>query len=139
MSAHVLVVDDNADNRKLLAWLLEDEDMTWVEVETAEDALACLEEARFDAVLMDVSLPGMSGAEATMLLRKQERYATLPIIAVTAHAIKGEAERILASGVSALVTKPIDEERLIELLHQLIDSTSEQRSGEPHAQDPLRR
>ena len=125
MHEHILIVDDNADNRKLLAWLLEDEDMTFDEAETAEQAIDFLERRNFDAVLMDISLPGMSGAEATALLRKRERFVHLPIVAVTAHAIKGEAEKILASGVSALVTKPIDEEHLIQVLRDLVARNQE--------------
>jgi len=121
MSKHILIVDDNADNRKLLAWLLEDEEMSWAEAETAEAALEAIEEGRFDAVLMDVSLPGMSGTEATERLRRDPRYAKLPIIAVTAHAIKGESEKIMASGVDAIVTKPVDEEKLIALLRDILD------------------
>ena len=120
MAAHVLIVDDNADNRKLLVWLLEDHGMSSEEADSAEMALDMLQDRSFDAILMDISLPGMSGSEATMLLRRQPAYATLPIIAVTAHAIKGEAEKIMNSGVSALVTKPVDEDQLMDVLTKLL-------------------
>ena len=81
---------------------------------SAEEALLALERRPFDLVLMDISLPGMDGTEATRRLRAQPRFAGLPIIAVTAHAVRGEAEKILAAGVSALLTKPIDEAGLVE-------------------------
>jgi CheY-like chemotaxis protein len=113
MSARILVVEDNPDNMKLFAWTLEDEGYAFEGVGSAEEALAALEQRPFDLVLMDISLPGMDGAEATRRLRAQPRFAGLPIIAVTAHAVRGEAEAILASGVSALVTKPIDEAGLL--------------------------
>jgi two-component system cell cycle response regulator DivK len=114
MRATILVVEDNPDNMKLFAWTLEDEGYAFEGVGSAEEAFRALEQGSFDLVLMDISLPGMDGMEATRWLRAQPRFARLPIIAVTAHAVQGEAERILASGVSALVTKPIDEAGLLE-------------------------
>jgi CheY-like chemotaxis protein len=120
MSARILVVDDNADNRKLLVWILEDEGLSYEEAETAEDALAKLEVGNHELVLMDIGLPGMSGDDATRIIRQHPRLHAMPVIAVTAHAIKGEDTRILASGVNALVTKPVDEVRLVALLRQLL-------------------
>ncbi|HWE35349.1 MAG TPA: response regulator [Isosphaeraceae bacterium] len=111
--ATILVVEDNPDNMKLFAWTLEDEGYAFEGVGSAEEALEVLDRRGFDLVLMDISLPGMDGKEATRRLRADPRFARLPILAVTAHAIKGEAEAILEAGVSALVTKPIDEEALL--------------------------
>lgn len=120
MNVRVFVVEDNPDNCKLITWLLEDEGYSWEVAATAEEALARLEEQPFDLVLMDISLPDMDGAEATRQLRAQPRFAALPIIAITAHAIKGEAERILASGVTALVTKPIDDDQLLATMRSVL-------------------
>ena len=78
--------------------------------------LSALGARPFDLVLMDISLPGMDGKEATRRLRAHPRFARLPIIAVTAHAIRGEDEVIRAAGVSALVTKPIDEAVLVQTI-----------------------
>jgi CheY-like chemotaxis protein len=111
--ATILVVEDNPDNMKLFAWTLEDEGYAFEGVGSAEEAIDILGRRAFDLVLMDISLPGMDGKEATRRLRADPRFARLPILAVTAHAIKGEAEAILEAGVSALVTKPIDEEALL--------------------------
>jgi CheY-like chemotaxis protein len=116
----ILVVEDNPDNMKLFAWTLEDEGFAFEGVGRAEDALAILENRPFDLVLMDISLPGMDGKEATRRLRSHPRFARLPIIAVTAHAIKGEDEAILASGVSAMVTKPIDETLLVQTIRDCL-------------------
>jgi len=125
MNPRILIVDDNPDNRKLIAWLLEDEGFeNLVEVDTAEACLEILEQESFDLVLMDIRLPEMGGDEATRKLRADPRFADLPIIAVTAHAISGEKEAILASGVSALVTKPIDEEELLTTMRRLLEERS---------------
>jgi len=113
MSATILIVEDNADNRKLFEWLLEDEGYAFECVGTAEEGLAALEARPFGLVLLDVSLPGMDGKEAARRIRSDPRFAHLPVLAVTAHAVKGEAGAILASGVTALVTKPIDEAMLL--------------------------
>ena len=120
MKPLVLVVEDNPDNRKLVAWVLEDAGYPFVCVNTAEDGLRTLEEAPVGLVLMDVSLPGMDGKEATRRLRADPRWQQLPIIAVTAHATTGEIEAILASGVSAQVTKPIEEAELLRTMESLL-------------------
>jgi two-component system, cell cycle response regulator DivK len=116
MNSSILIVEDNPDNMRLFAWTLEDEGYTFQGVRSAEEALQVLEKSSFDLVLMDISLPGMDGKEATRRIRANPRLASLPVIAVTAHAIKGEDEAILASGVDALVTKPIDEAMLLRTI-----------------------
>jgi two-component system, cell cycle response regulator DivK len=116
MSATILVVEDNADNRKLFEWLLEDEGYAFECVGSAEEGLEALRARPFGLVLMDVSLPGIDGKEATRRIRSDPRLAVLPVLAVTAHAVAGEAEAILASGATGLVTKPIDEARLLEAI-----------------------
>ena len=120
MTYRILVVEDNPDNMKLFAWILEDEGYEYQAVGSAEAALEILSRRDFDLVLMDISLPGMDGKEATRRIRADPRLVGLPVIAVTAHAIKGEDEAILASGVSALVTKPIDEALLLETIGDLL-------------------
>lgn len=120
MKPLVLVVEDNPDNRKLAAWLLEDAGYPFLCVHTAEEGLQALEESPVGVVLMDVSLPGMDGKEATRRLRADPRWRDLPVIAVTAHATTGEVDAILASGVSALVTKPIEEAALLRAMESLL-------------------
>lgn len=121
MSKRILVVEDNPDNMKLVTWILEDEGYQITPVFNAEDCLKVTEQEDFDLVLMDISLPGMDGKEATQHLRKTDRYKNVPIIALTAHAIKGEDEEILQSGVDELITKPLDEELLIERLASILN------------------
>ena len=122
MRAPILVVEDNADSLKLIAWALEDQGYTFRSVGNAEDAIELLGHECFGLVLMDISLPGMDGKEATQRIRANPNTAALPIIAVTAHAVLGEADAILKSGVSVLITKPIDEDRLLDAVAALLSA-----------------
>ena len=116
MIARILVVEDNPDNKKLVTWALEDAGYDFAAVDSAERALALLEEDVFDLILMDISLPGMNGKDATRHLRGDARFASMPIIAVTAHATTEEIRAIRACGVTAIETKPIDELQLMETI-----------------------
>jgi len=119
-SRKVLVVEDNPDNQQLATWILEDHGFTVTCVDSAEEGLELLEISRFDIVLMDISLPGMDGKEATRKIRQSPHLAKLPVLALTAHAVHGEREDILASGVNGLATKPVDETELIALINSLL-------------------
>jgi two-component system CheB/CheR fusion protein len=109
----ILLAEDNQVNRMLATELLRGQGHT---VETAEDgreALARLAAQRFDLVLMDVRMPGLDGIEATEAIRRGEAGdPAIPIIALTAHALKGDRERFLAAGMSDYVSKPINLEEL---------------------------
>lgn len=120
MAANILVIEDNPDNRKLVTWILEDEGYDVICAASAEEGLDTLRDNDFDAVLMDISLPGMDGKQATQTIRQQERWQQLPIVALTAHAIEAEHEAIMAAGVTDLMTKPLDEDLLLEKLSTLI-------------------
>jgi Response regulators consisting of a CheY-like receiver domain and a winged-helix DNA-binding domain len=119
-SRRVLVVEDNPDNQQLATWILEDHGFKATCVDSAEEGLELLEISRFDIVLMDISLPGMDGKEATRKIRQSPHLAKLPVLALTAHAVHGEREDILASGVNGLATKPVDETELIALINSLL-------------------
>ncbi|MBK8256898.1 MAG: response regulator [Polyangiaceae bacterium] len=105
-----LVVDDNLINRKVASLHLQH---LGCEVETAENGVEAIERIAakaYDVVFMDVQMPVMDGLEATRELRK--RGATVPVIAMTAHAMQGDRERCLASGMNGYVTKPVDGESI---------------------------
>ena len=120
MGANILVVEDNADSRKLVVRLLHQEGFHGEAVESAEEALVRLDQRKFDLVLMDIRLPRMDGKEATRRLRQDPRFRDLPIIAVSAHVVGKQHEEILASGVSALVTKPVDMDELLETIRRFL-------------------
>jgi two-component system, cell cycle response regulator DivK len=115
----ILIVEDVELNRDLLVQLLEEE----YEIVTAADGVAGVELAgreRPDLILMDLSLPVMDGWEATRRLKAEEVTRAIPIIALTAHAMRGDEERARACGCDDYLTKPIDEDRLFEkLAHHL--------------------
>jgi len=116
MLGKILVIEDNPDNSKLVTWILEDEDYEVTCAQSAEIGLSMLESEAFDAVLMDISLPGMDGKDATRYIRNNPVWEGLPVLALTAHAIKGEREAIVEAGVNDLLTKPLDEVELLEKL-----------------------
>jgi len=108
----VLVVDDAAYNREVLVQNLEDEYDT-LEAADGATALALARAEQPDVILMDLSLPVVDGWEATLRLRRDPVTAWIPIVAVTAHAMRGDEDRALASGCDDYVPKPVDEELLL--------------------------
>ena len=117
----VLVVDDDMRNVFALFALLEN---AGIEARHAENGIQCLEmlEARadFDAVLMDIMMPAMDGYETMRRIRKMKGLAALPVIALTAKAMKGEREKCLEAGATDYLTKPVDRERVLALLRYWI-------------------
>ncbi len=113
----VLVVDDDAINRLVAASQLEDLGFKLESVESGRRALQALERGSFDAILMDCQMPGLDGYETTRRIRRQEASGRRTvIIAVTAHAMKGERERCLAAGMDDYVSKPFRGEELRAML-----------------------
>ena len=119
---HILVAEDNPTNQLLLRRILEKRGHSAVVVADGSDALEALAEAEFDLVLMDLQMPVMDGLQATAAIREQERETGrhLRIIALTAHAMKGDEERCLAAGMDGYLSKPI---RLRELA-DVLDATA---------------
>ena len=113
----VLVVDDDVRNIFSLTSMLEDHGMMVRFAENGNQALEQLnKDPNVDAVLMDLMMPEMDGYETTKAIRAMERFRTLPIIALTAKAMKGDREKCIAAGASDYITKPVDTEQLLSLL-----------------------
>ncbi len=103
----ILVVEDNATNMKLAILLLKTAGYTVIGAADAEAGLTMARAEQPNLILMDIQLPGMDGLEATALLKKDETTRAIPVIAVTALAMKGDEERILAAGCDGYVAKPL--------------------------------
>lgn len=112
----ILVVDDTADNLFLMSALLEDK----YDLATASSGAEALEIAHSaqppELILLDIMMPDMDGYDTMRAIRKQTRFRSLPIIALTAKAMKGDREKCIEAGASDYVAKPVDAEQLLSLL-----------------------
>ncbi|WP_447733932.1 response regulator [Rhodanobacter soli] len=108
MTQHILVVDDNPTNLKLVMCVLELEGYRVDQAIDAEQALAFLRDIVPDLIFMDISLPGMDGLTLTRKLKDQDRFKHVPIVALTAFAMKGDEERAREAGCDGYIAKPID-------------------------------
>ena len=122
----ILVAEDNRVNQILIVRLLEKRGHATVVAGNGREALAALEKQPFDVVLMDMQMPEMDGFEAVTIIRQRENGtgAHQPIIAITAHAMKGDRERCLAVGMDRYVSKPVRAEELFEAIDALIPAPS---------------
>jgi two-component system, cell cycle response regulator DivK len=107
MSKKVLIVEDNELNMKLFHDLLDSQGYETLQTREGLQALALAREHRPDLILMDIQLPEISGLEVTKWLKEDEDLAHIPVVAVTAFAMKGDEERIREGGCEAYISKPI--------------------------------
>ena len=116
----VLVVDDYPDAREMYGEYLEYCGFEVVQASNGVEALQCAIEAAPDIILMDMSLPVMSGWEATSALKGDDQTRAIPVLALTAHSMSGDRERAIAAGCDDFDTKPIDLPRLLEKINSLL-------------------
>ena len=105
--AKVLIVEDNPTNMTLAVFLLQSAGHTVLTATDAEAGLTLARNKQPDLILMDIQLPGMDGLEATVLLKRDEATRAIPVIALTALAMKGDEERIRAAGCDGYIAKPM--------------------------------
>ncbi|MGA2600454.1 MAG: response regulator [Bryobacteraceae bacterium] len=117
-AARILVVEDNRVNQKVVTAVLRKRGFSIEIANDGREALSRLESYVFDLVLMDVQMPVLDGLEATRLIRQDPRWKTLPIIAMTAHAMNGDRERCLDAGMSGYISKPVHPSHLLQIIDE---------------------
>ncbi len=137
---HVLVAEDNAVNQRVIVRLLEKMGHIPIVAYNGQEALDAYESRPFDVVLMDVQMPGMDGLTATRLIRESEALnpgrRRLPIMALTAYAMRGDRERCLAAGMDEYLTKPVKPEDLAAALNRLVEASASTEAARSEAASP---
>jgi len=122
MSAKILVVDDNPINLKLVSDVLAFEGHDVLKAADAEEAQLILADTFPDLILMDIALPGMDGLTLTRKLKADERTRQIPIVALTAFAMKGDDQKALGAGCDGYITKPIDTRKFTAQVATFLES-----------------
>jgi PAS domain S-box-containing protein len=155
---HILLTEDNMINQRVAVGILEKRGHTVVVADNGKEALAALERESFDLILMDVQMPEMDGFEATRAIRERElslsvsqslgpqdfglrtpdsRLFHIPVVAMTAHAMKGDRERCLEAGMDTYVSKPLQAQQLFEVIESLVPTLAEAEMGTPGRTAPV--
>jgi len=116
----ILVAEDNPTNQQVAQAILEGAGIAVTIVNNGEAAVQAIRDRPFDAVLMDIQMPVMNGFEATRLIRELPQGVSIPIVAMTAHAMKGDEEKCLETGMDGYISKPVNQDRLFHTLWQLL-------------------
>jgi len=122
--AVILIVEDNPINMKLSSFVLESADYTVITAMDAEIGLTLAREGHPDLILMDIQLPGMDGLQATALLKADEATRRIPVIALTALAMKGDEERIRAAGCDGYIGKPLDYKNMLAVVKASLEKAA---------------
>ena len=123
---HILLAEDNAVNQTLVVRLLQKRGYIVTVAADGQAALEALEKQSYDLVLMDVQMPVLDGFQATAAIREREKSGDrhVPIIAMTAHSLKGDQERCIAAGMDGYVSKPIRTADLFEAIEKVVGKMS---------------
>ena len=137
--ARILLAEDNAVNQMLAVRLLEKRGYKVSVTGNGREALEKLEKESFDVVLMDIQMPEMDGFEATAAIREKEKLtgAHIPIVAMTANALKGDEQKCLQAGMDGYISKPIQTKELIATIERLVASADVSGVPEPEKQAHL--
>ncbi|RMF48316.1 MAG: response regulator [Deltaproteobacteria bacterium] len=119
----VLIIEDNADNARILTYALERAGLRVRHARTGEDGLDQIRARRPDLVVMDIGLPGIDGIETTRRLRAFE--PKLPVVAITSFAMKGDREQVLAAGCNGYLEKPFDPITVVENILTFVEAAHE--------------
>jgi two-component system sensor histidine kinase/response regulator len=133
IKVRILVAEDNPVNQKVVVRMLEKAGHSPLVAHNGREALAMLEAGTFDLVFMDVQMPEIDGLTATRNIRENEKLTGkhIPIVAMTAHAVKGDKERCLAAGMDAYLSKPVSSDRITETIALFFNQTIHEPSPIP--------
>ena len=120
MKEKILIVEDNPQNMKVVAMLLGSRDYALLKAVDGEQAMNMATRERPDLILMDMQLPRLSGLEVTRRLRKMPVFDHVPIIALTAYAMKGDKDRFIEAGCDAYLPKPISTRELLKMITEML-------------------
>jgi len=120
MTRHILVVEDQEDNRQIVRDLLTANDYEMTEAENGEEALVAVAKDRPDLILMDIQLPVMDGYEVTRRIKADPSLNSIPVIAVTSYALSGDEEKARAAGCDDFVPKPFSPRQLLAKIRQYL-------------------
>jgi CheY-like chemotaxis protein len=127
--ATILIVDDNPTNLKLAADVLECEGHTVARARDAEEAQQVLKHTQPDLILMDIQMPGMDGLTLTRLLKANPSYQHIPVVALTAFAMKGDEDKAREAGCHSYITKPIETRKLPGQVAEVLATAPESRTN----------
>jgi two-component system cell cycle response regulator DivK len=121
MGKHILIVEDQEDNRRIVRDLLIANDYQLTEAENGQDALDAVMKKRPDLILMDIQLPVMDGYEATRRIKADPSLRSIPIIAVTSYALSGDEEKARAAGCNDFIPKPYSPRQLLAKIRKSLE------------------
>src|SRR5258708_2219187 len=122
----ILYIEDNYQNRRLVRRLLKPKGYEIIEAEDGLQGIAIAAREKPDLILMDINMPGIDGMEATSRLKSSPDLSHIPIVAVTAAAMRGDRERIMAAGCDDYLQKPIDNDQLVETVRRYIGTPNQE-------------
>ena len=129
MKNKILIIEDNEQNMYLMTFLLENNGYEIIQARNGKDGIRLAQEARPHVILLDIQLPEINGYQVAEELRKNKSLDNIPIVAVTSYAMTGDKERILASGATGYIEKPINPDMFISQLQEYLPPSQSGKSG----------
>lgn len=125
MPRKILIVEDNEDSRELVVKVLRNKGFDTVEAADGEEAIDKAIKEKPELILLDISIPKMDGYEVARRLKSLEEFSETPIVALTAHAMKGDREKVIAAGFEGYISKPINVRELPEQVRSYLKGKRE--------------
>jgi two-component system cell cycle response regulator DivK len=125
MPGKILIVEDNEDSRELVVKVLKNKGFVTVEASDGEEAIEKAVKEKPELILLDISIPKLNGYEVAKRLKSFEEFGEIPIVALTAHAMKGDREKVIAAGFEGYISKPINVRELADQVRSFLKGKRE--------------